>query len=1632
VADLGVIKLGNYSATNSTWTGVTGTQPVLDDITTPVDSTYLHDDDVGSNSGLVAWFPLDNMPADFESMDTLSIQIRYHRPAYDAVKTVVAINARIFIGDGSATSITSSEVVASSVTNTAATNSSVIDFTTVNTASTKTTWDGAWLRFELIQSKTKGGSADEMRITAAQLTGTYTAAGTTHQGIATPETTVTVTADGSITKGATGDVSAAVTAAADGGVIRAATAGVTAGVTATADGSLTKTAVADASVTASVTADGSITKGAVADVSTAVDVYGDGTVATAAVTGVASFTAAVTATASGTRTLGALADVSASATIVADGFVGTKVYGAVPSGVGGDPIFDSGTDWEYYSTGDDIDVHPDWSYGETHASALMEKRSGGTMRIYAPTSGGSYAGGYATLDIGVDEFLDFTVHVAGGLNVWSTPYGVLHYGLRMDNWANALNIHDGFKVDAAPNISGGVHDLVTGNAGVNGTLVWNDFVSTNAGHHLAYFLRVRMKKNGDDWDFSAKLWDDDLTEPGTWDTTHVVTDAETGVNDAHSPGYFGIAFDLRASVSGPAYIDFGSLKVYDADPDGGQPISVTLDATGTLYKGATADITTDVDVYGQTAGVVRNGDATVTTAATLTADGTVNPPTLSVDIAADGTIVSGVFGDATITTAATLAATGSLTKPAVADTSASVSLAATGTIYKGATADLSTAVDVTADGTLTKGAVADLSAAVDVTADGSPTKSATADATTSATLSASGTLTYGAVADATLDVDIDRAVGSTGGVIIGVGSFTVAVDATGSGTMSYAADADVSTAVDVASTGRVVRAATATSTTDVALTADGTRTGGAVADVTVTVSISAAATMAYAAVADLSTTVTIDRAVGSTGGDISGVGHFEVDIALDGSATATYAAAADTTVDVDLTATGSRTLTGLADVLTDVTVAATGGKILSGVADLTVAVDIQATGTAARSASADVSVDVEIDRAVATTGGEITGIADVSVAVDVTAAATLNYSAVADVSVAVNADGSGSIGRAGVADTSLAVNVDATGERTKGAIADVSVDVDITAAGSTVYGAVADATVDVTFDRAVGSTGGQVLAVAGLVVAVDVEGLAAPITRSGVAQTWVNATRSYAYYEHFTNNAASDGSVIEVGPVTSDRGSVPTRFELQEWGEYRYHWIAVSPDRSKVLYGRDPKGASGNTPNEIWVSGPTGQSPTRIMSLTSGDKQNDENTYIEWGHHEWLDNNTLVFSGHAAADTTYSIWKCAADGTGHVQLTDGTTLSIDPSVTPDGRILYINGAVLIGTQEIWIMDDDGLNKTRLSTDSYADWDPYASPDNTRIINLHIPTGGVFDNALRDIDGSNYEVVLDGSADVTSYGFPRWLDNQWVIASRLGASGEELIAYRPDDASGTLTALVSSDATNRYREPQPVLVAPLPSGSLVRGAAAVVTLDVDAYGDGTVTRTVVDGEAHPTVSVSMQAAGGVIRSGAADATVDVTIDRAVGTTGGEILGVGAVLVDVELGAAGTNTFAGQADTTVDVDVQADGSRIVRGVADMSLAVDLTADAATGGVVSGEAVVSVAVDLDATGHRRLLGGGHCTVHVNAQATGGRRRTAVAAATTTITLEATGTGGSAPQVMRPRSVELRTRWNTDLRPRWRADLE
>jgi hypothetical protein len=173
----------------NTGTSKTGTDPVLEAIATPDDADFVFSS-LNATGTHVAVFDLGDMPADFAHMDTLSVRLRYHKNAHSGVNTWNSLTAQIYQSDGT-TQLCDERTIATTITTTTPTNSAATTLISVNTTADKAVWDGALLFLRFTITKSMGGDADEERVTAAELTGTYTQA--VDQNIVPAAETVTAT-----------------------------------------------------------------------------------------------------------------------------------------------------------------------------------------------------------------------------------------------------------------------------------------------------------------------------------------------------------------------------------------------------------------------------------------------------------------------------------------------------------------------------------------------------------------------------------------------------------------------------------------------------------------------------------------------------------------------------------------------------------------------------------------------------------------------------------------------------------------------------------------------------------------------------------------------------------------------------------------------------------------------------------------------------------------------------------------------------------------------------------------------------------------------------------------------------------------------------------------------------------------------------------------------------------------------------------------------------------------------------------------------------------------------------------------------------------------------------------------------
>ena len=148
------------------------------------------------------------------------------------------------------------------------------------------------------------------------------------------------------------------------------------------------------------------------------------------------------------------------------------------------------------------------------------------------------------------------------------------------------------------------------------------------------------------------------------------------------------------------------------------------------------------------------------------------------------------------------------------------------------------------------------------------------------------------------------------------------------------------------------------------------------------------------------------------------------------------------------------------------------------------------------------------------------------------------------------------------------------------------------------------------------------------------------------------------------------------------------------------------------------------------------------------------------------DGQTIVYTRHPASDqpanfnyTSKEIYVLNADGTGEPQrLTFNGEEERAPAWSPDGtRIAYMcrkgARATLTGppTFEICVMNADGTDQTRLTTNSVNDFSPRWSPDGAQIV-FQRPVAGLFQIWVMNADGTG-QTPLTNPPGINL--FPNW-------------------------------------------------------------------------------------------------------------------------------------------------------------------------------------------------------------------------------------------------------------------------------------
>ena len=213
---------------------------------------------------------------------------------------------------------------------------------------------------------------------------------------------------------------------------------------------------------------------------------------------------------------------------------------------------------------------------------------------------------------------------------------------------------------------------------------------------------------------------------------------------------------------------------------------------------------------------------------------------------------------------------------------------------------------------------------------------------------------------------------------------------------------------------------------------------------------------------------------------------------------------------------------------------------------------------------------------------------------------------------------------------------------------------------------------------------------------------------------------------------------------------------------------SYSADGEKITFTRVPQPANSG---QIWTMNADGSGQIQLTDGTPTARDSNAEFSPDGG---WV-----VFARYNGVAST-QVWLMRADGSGQTQLTFGPD-SRGPSFSPDGSTIVFERGTPSGSR-IWTMNADGSGTPQQLTtgpSTVSDSDPSYSPDGQRIIFSRFGSGAAADILTMNADGSN---VQPGVATPAFEVEPEFSPDGTKIAYVRGSS--DLYLADPDGANQT--------------------------------------------------------------------------------------------------------------------------------------------------------------------------------------------------------------------------------------------------------
>jgi Tol biopolymer transport system component len=154
----------------------------------------------------------------------------------------------------------------------------------------------------------------------------------------------------------------------------------------------------------------------------------------------------------------------------------------------------------------------------------------------------------------------------------------------------------------------------------------------------------------------------------------------------------------------------------------------------------------------------------------------------------------------------------------------------------------------------------------------------------------------------------------------------------------------------------------------------------------------------------------------------------------------------------------------------------------------------------------------------------------------------------------------------------------------------------------------------------------------------------------------------------------------------------------------------------------------------------------------------------------------------------YDIYVMNADGSEQTRLTTDPGIDEDPNWSPDGTKIAFN-SIRDGNREIYVMNADGSEQTRLTTDPGSDDGPDWSPDGTKIA-FRSDRDGLAEIYVMNADGSNpIRLTNNDASDV----LPAWSPDGTKIAFASNRNGDIAEIYVMNADGSEQTRLTNNPA-----------------------------------------------------------------------------------------------------------------------------------------------------------------------------------------------------------------------------------------------